>query len=69
MTMSFSKQVLAAVAAIAVSMALVPLADAAERAGGGRGGGGGGAKATPQASAGGGARAAAGAEPTGRQRR
>ena len=38
MTMSFSKTVLAAVAAIAVSMALVPLADAAERAGGGRGG-------------------------------
>ncbi len=56
MTKSFSKPVLAAVAAIAVSMALVPLADAA----GGRGGGGGGAKAAPQASAGGGARAGGG---------
>ena len=65
MTRSFSKAVLAAVATIAVSMGLVPLADAAG-AGGGRGGGGGGAKAAPQASAGGGA---VGAEPIGRPRR
>jgi hypothetical protein len=57
MTTSFSKRALSAVAAIAVSMALTPLADAA--GGGGRGGGGGGAKAAPQAS-GGGARAGGG---------
>jgi hypothetical protein len=52
--MSISKRVVAAVAAIAVSMALVPVADAAA---GGRGGG---AKAAPQAAGGGGARASSG---------
>jgi hypothetical protein len=57
MKASFNRFVFAAVAAIAVSMTLAPLADAAER--GGRGGGGGG-KAAPQASGGGGARAGGG---------
>jgi hypothetical protein len=60
MKASLNRLVLAAVTAIAASMALVPLADAAGgggRGGGGGGGGGGGARATPQASGGGGARA------------
>ena len=59
MTRSFSKAVLAAVAAITISMALVPLA-AAAGGGGGRGGGGGGGKAASQSSGGGGARSSSG---------
>ena len=58
MKASLNRLVLAAVTAIAASMVLAPLADAA--GGGGRGGGGGGAKAAPQASGGGGARASGG---------
>ncbi len=56
MKASFNRLVFAAVTAIAASMALAPLADAA--GGGGRGGGG--AKAAPAASGAGGARAGGG---------